>query len=101
MAFAATTTDNIGSSLHSPAHGILTTPRPKLPGKSRSPLPCFKYRRRQLELRKPKIKQWTESDLLYLQEEDTGKKAEKVGFDENEHMQDCAGDIEPELQRQE
>ena len=100
VALTATATDKIGRSIPAPGQGILTTAR-ETASKFPSPLLDIKYRRRQLGLRKSQIKQWTESELLYLQEEVTAMKAEKVDFDENEYMQDRAGHIERESQRQE
>ncbi|CAZ80158.1 unnamed protein product [Tuber melanosporum] len=100
VALTATATDKIGRSIPAPGQGILTTAR-ETSSRFPSPLLNIKYRRRQLELRKSQIKQWTESELLYLQEEVAAMKAEKVDFDENEYMQDRAGHIERESQRQE
>lgn len=100
VALTATATDKIGRSIPAPGQGILTTAR-ETASKFPSPLLDIKYRRRQLELRKSQIKQWTESELLYLQEEVAAMKSQQADFDENEYMQDRAGHIERESQRQE
>ena len=100
VALTATATDKIGRSIPAPGQCILTTAR-ETASKFPRPLLDIKYRRRQVKLRRSQIKQWTENELLYLQEEVKAMKTEKVDFDENEYMQDRAGHIERESQRQE
>lgn len=100
VALTATATDKIGRSIPAPGQGILTTAR-ETSSKFPSPLLDIKYRKRQLDMRKAQIKQWTESELMYLQEEVAAMKSQGTSFDENEYMQDRAGHIERESQRQE
>lgn len=100
VALTATATDKIGRSIPAPGQGILTTAR-EASSKYPSPLLDIKYRRRQLNLRKVQIKQWTEAEYLYLQEEVAAMKSEQPDFDEREYMQDRATHIERESVRQE
>ncbi|KAL7270275.1 3-oxoacyl-[acyl-carrier-protein] synthase [Rhizina undulata] len=100
VAMTATATDKIGRSIPAPGQGILTTAR-ETATKFPSPLLDINYRRRQLDLRKTQIKQWTESEYMYLQEEVSAMKSEQTDFDETEYMQDRAAHIEREAQRQE
>jgi fatty acid synthase subunit alpha len=60
--------------------GILTTAR-ETSSKFPSPLLDIGYRKRQLDLRKAQIKQWTETELLYLNEEVAAMKAQGADFD--------------------
>ncbi|GAD95795.1 fatty acid synthase alpha subunit FasA, putative, partial [Paecilomyces variotii No. 5] len=100
LGLTTTATDKIGRSVPAPGQGVLTTAREN-PGKFPSPLLDIKYRRRQLELRKNQIKQWQESELLYLQEEVEAMKAQtSEPFDENEYMQERAQHIDREAVRQ-
>ncbi|RPB10026.1 3-oxoacyl-synthase [Morchella conica CCBAS932] len=100
VALTATATDKIGRSIPAPGQGILTTAR-EASSKFPSPLLDIKYRKRQLDMRKAQIKQWTESELMYLQEEVAAMKSQGTDFNESEYMQDRAGHIERESQRQE
>ncbi|MCJ1383210.1 3-oxoacyl-[acyl-carrier-protein] synthase [Xylographa soralifera] len=100
VAFTATATDKIGRSVPAPGKGVLTTAR-EFPSKFPSPLLDISYRRRQLDLRKNQIKQWQESELLYLQEEMSAMKSQGDDFDESEYMQDRAQHIAREAIRQE
>lgn len=100
LGFTATATDKIGRSVPAPGQGVLTTAREN-PGKFASPLLDIKYRKRQLDLRRQQIKQWQESELMYLQEELSAMKAQGGDFDESEFMQDRAEHIEREATRQE
>lgn len=100
IGMTATATDKIGRSVPAPGQGVLTTAREN-PSKFPSPLLDIKYRKRQLELRKNQIKQWQESELIYLQEELAAMKAEGNQFDEAEYMQDRARHIQKEARRQE
>lgn len=100
LGLTATATDKIGRSVPAPGQGVLTTAR-ETPGKFPSPLLDINYRRRQLDLRKGQIKQWQESELMYLQEEVAAMKAQGSNFDESEYMQDRASHIEREAIRQE
>lgn len=100
LGLTTTATDKIGRSVPAPGQGVLTTAREN-PGKFPSPLLDIKYRRRQLELRKNQIKQWQESELLYLQEEVEAMKAQATKpFDEKEYMQERAQHIDREAVRQ-
>ncbi|KAL9100121.1 MAG: hypothetical protein Q9163_004464 [Psora crenata] len=100
LGFTATATDKIGRSVPAPGQGVLTTAR-ETPSKFPSPLLDIKYRKRQLDMRKAQIKQWHESELLYLQEEVAAMKAQGGSFDENDYMQDRASHIDCEATRQE
>ncbi|KAL1856113.1 beta subunit of fatty acid synthetase [Paecilomyces lecythidis] len=100
LGLTTTATDKIGRSVPAPGQGVLTTAREN-PGKFPSPLLDINYRRRQLELRKSQIKQWQESELLYLQEEVEAMKAQTTEpFDEKEYMQERAQHIDRETVRQ-
>lgn len=100
LGFTATATDKIGRSVPAPGQGVLTTAR-ETPGKFPSPLLDIKYRKRQMDLRRKQIKQWQESELMYIQEEVSGMKAQGNEFDEAEYMQERAEHIEREAKRQE
>ncbi|KAL4880511.1 hypothetical protein BJY04DRAFT_191477 [Aspergillus karnatakaensis] len=101
IALTTTATDKIGRSVPAPGQGVLTTAREN-PGKFPSPLLDIKYRRRQLELRKKQIREWQESELLYLQEEAEAMKAQgPESFDVTEYMQERAQHINREAVRQE
>ncbi|KAJ5254769.1 hypothetical protein N7505_009920 [Penicillium chrysogenum] len=101
IALTTTATDKIGRSVPAPGQGVLTTAREN-PGKFPSPLLDIKYRRRQLDLRKKQIKEWQESELLYLQEEADAMKAQSdETFNEADYMQERAQHIEREAVRQE
>ncbi|PYH44648.1 trifunctional fatty acid synthase subunit FAS2 [Aspergillus saccharolyticus JOP 1030-1] len=101
IALTTTATDKIGRSVPAPGQGVLTTAREN-PGKFPSPLLDIKYRQRQLELRKKQIKEWQESELLYLQEEVEAMKSQSSeAFDESEYLQERARHIEREAVRQE
>lgn len=105
VALTTTATDKIGRSVPAPGQGVLTTAREN-PGKFPSPLLDIKYRRRQLDLRRKQIKEWQESELLYLQEEVAAIKAQQQGggtesFDVSEYLQDRAQHVEREAIRQE
>jgi fatty acid synthase subunit alpha, fungi type len=100
LALTATATDKIGRSVPAPGQGVLTTAR-EVPSKFPSPLLDIKYRKRQLELRRNQIKQWQESELMYLQEEVAAMKSQGGDFNESDLMQDRAKHIELEAIRQE
>ena len=101
IALTTTATDKIGRSVPAPGQGVLTTAREN-PGKFPSPLLDLKYRRRQLDLRKKQIKEWQESELLYLQEELEAMKAQSPeALNEPEYLQERAQHIEREAVRQE
>ena len=100
VAFTATATDKIGRSVPAPGQGVLTTAR-EVPSKFPSPLLDINYRRRQLELRKTRIKQWQESELMYLQEEISVMKSQDNTFNESGYAQDRAQHIAREAVRQE
>ncbi|OJJ98893.1 hypothetical protein ASPACDRAFT_79663 [Aspergillus aculeatus ATCC 16872] len=101
IALTTTATDKIGRSVPAPGQGVLTTAREN-PGKFPSPLLDIKYRQRQLDLRKKQIKEWQESELLYLQEEvEAIKSQSSEPFDESEYLQERARHIEREAVRQE
>ncbi|KAF7162869.1 hypothetical protein CNMCM5623_007991 [Aspergillus felis] len=101
IALTTTATDKIGRSVPAPGQGVLTTAREN-PGKFPSPLLDIKYRRRQLDLRRKQIKEWQESELLYLQEEIEAMKAQALASsDLSDYMQERARHIEREALRQE
>ncbi len=100
LGLTATATDKIGRSVPAPGQGVLTTAR-EVPGKFPSPLLDIKYRKRQLNLRKAQIKQWHESELMYLQEEVSAMKSQGSEFNESDYMQDRASHIDREAIRQE
>ncbi|OAK97945.1 hypothetical protein IQ06DRAFT_379724 [Phaeosphaeriaceae sp. SRC1lsM3a] len=100
LGFTATATDKIGRSVPAPGKGVLTTAR-EMPSKFPSPLLDIKYRRRQMDLRRKQIKQWQESELLYLQEEVAAIKDAGENFNEAEYLDERASHIELEAKRQE
>jgi fatty acid synthase subunit alpha len=101
LGFTATATDKIGRSVPAPGKGVLTTAREQA-SKFPSPLLDIKYRKRQMDLRRKQIKQWQESELLYLQEEVAAiKDSAGEDFSEAEYLQERANHIELEAQRQE
>ena len=101
IGLTTTATDKIGRSVPAPGQGVLTTAREN-PGKFPSPLLDINYRRRQLDLRRRAIKNWQESEYLYLQEEAAAMKSQAgFGFNEEEYMSERAAHIEREAVRQE
>ncbi|KAF2841121.1 hypothetical protein M501DRAFT_928943 [Patellaria atrata CBS 101060] len=100
IGFTATATDKIGRSVPAPGQGLLTTAK-EAPSKFPSPLLDIKYRKRQMDLRRANIKQWQESELLYLQEEVAAMKASRENFNEAEYMAHRADHIAREAKRQE
>ena len=100
LGYTATATDKIGRSVPAPGQGVLTSAR-EAPSKFPSPLLDIGYRRRQLDLRKKQIRQWQESELMYLQEELSAMKSQGNDFDESEYMQERAAHISREAIRQE
>jgi fatty acid synthase subunit alpha, fungi type len=100
LGFTATATDKIGRSVPAPGQGVLTTAR-EASGKFPSPLLDIKYRKRQMDVRRQQIKQWQESELLYLQQEVDAMKAEGTQFDETEYMEHRVDHINKEAKRQE
>ena len=100
LGLTATATDKIGRSVPAPGQGVLTTAR-ETPSKFPSPLLDIKHRKRQLDMRKAQIKQWHESELMYLQEEVAAMKSQGGDFNESDYMQDRASHIDREAKRQE
>ncbi|QKX60141.1 uncharacterized protein TRUGW13939_07284 [Talaromyces rugulosus] len=101
VAATTTATDKIGRSVPAPGQGVLTGAREN-PGQFPSPLLDIKYRRRQLEIRRQQIKQWQESELLYLQEEVQAIKSQSSeSFSEADYLQERAEHIHREAIRQE
>jgi fatty acid synthase subunit alpha len=100
IGFTATATDKIGRSIPAPGKGVLTTAR-EMPSKFPSPLLDIKYRKRQMDLRRKQIKQWQESELMYLQEEVAAIKDAGENFNEGEYLEERASHIELEAKRQE
>ncbi|KAK5556017.1 beta subunit of fatty acid synthetase [Exophiala xenobiotica] len=101
LGLVSTATDKIGRSVPAPGQGVLTTAREN-PGKFPSPLLDITYRRRQLKHRRRAIRNWQESELLYLHEEVAAMKSQSgFGFDEKEYMEERAAHIEREAVRQE
>jgi fatty acid synthase subunit alpha, fungi type len=79
--------------------GVLTVAR-EAPSKFPSPLLDIKYRKRQLDLRRKQIKDWTESEYLYLQDEVSAMKSGQPDLDTEAYLRDRAENIEREAQRQ-
>lgn len=100
IGMTATATDKIGRSVPAPGQGVLTTAR-ETPSRFPSPLLDISYRKRQLELRKKQIKQWQESELMYLQEELAAVKAQGDDIDEAAYLEERAQHIRNEAKRQE
>ena len=100
LGLTATATDKIGRSVPAPGQGVLTTAR-EAPSKFPSPLLDIKYRKRQLDLRKKQIKQWQESELMFLQDEATAMKSQTEEFNESDYMEERARHIVKEALRQE
>ena len=100
VAYTATATDKIGRSVPAPGKGVLTAAREQ-PSKFPSPLLDIKYRKRQMDLRRKQIKNWQESELMYLQEEVSAMKQQGGEFSESDYMEDRAAHIEREAKRQE
>ncbi|KAL6702779.1 beta subunit of fatty acid synthetase [Coniothyrium glycines] len=101
LGYTATATDKIGRSVPAPGKGVLTSAR-EAPSKFPSPLLDIKYRRRQMELRRKNIKQWQESEYLYLQEEVAAiKSSAGDDFNDAEYLAERASHIELEAKRQE
>ncbi|KAI6805709.1 Fatty acid synthase subunit, partial [Hortaea werneckii] len=100
LGLTATATDKIGRSVPAPGQGVLTTAREQ-PSKFPSPLLDIKYRKRQMDLRRKQIKNWQESELMYLQEEVSAMKQQGGEFSESDYMEDRAAHIEREAKRQE
>ncbi|KAI9832728.1 MAG: 3-oxoacyl-[acyl-carrier-protein] synthase [Phylliscum demangeonii] len=100
IGMTATATDKIGRSIPAPGQGMLTAARER-PTQFPSPLLDIRYRKRQLDLRHKQIKQWQESELLYLQEELAAMKSDAGPFDETGYMRERAQHIQQEARRQE
>ncbi|KAK9477443.1 3-oxoacyl-reductase [Lipomyces japonicus] len=105
IGMTATATDKIGRSVPAPGKGILTTAREDKTNKYPSPLLDIKYRRRQLTQRQKQIRDWTESELLYLEEEVSAAREQYGGtdgeFDEKEYLSERIAHLEREATRQE
>ena len=72
------------------------------PGRFPSPLLDINYRKRQLDLRKKQIKNWQESEYIYLNEEVAAMESQAgFGFDKKAYMEDRAAHIDREAKRQE
>ena len=100
LGMTATATDKIGRSVPAPGQGVLTTAREN-PTKFPSPLLDIKYRKRQLDLRRKQIKEWQESELVYLQDEIEAMKSQGAQFNESEYLQERAEHIAKDAKRQE
>ena len=100
LGFTATATDKISRSVPAPGQGVLTTAREQ-ESKFPSPLLDIKYRKRQMDLRRRQIRNWQESELMYLQEEVAAMKQSGAQLDETDYIQDRAAHIEREARRQE
>ena len=99
VALTATATDKISRSVPAPGQGILTTAR-EASSKYPSPLLDIKYRKRQLDSRVSQIKQWSETELLYLNQEVAAMKSEGTEFNESEYLNDRMAHLEKESERQ-
>ncbi|KAK9462404.1 3-oxoacyl-reductase [Lipomyces oligophaga] len=100
VGMTATATDKIGRSIPAPGKGILTTARENHDSKFPSPLLNIKYRRRQLEKRRAQIRDWTESEVLYIQDELDAMRSQGE-FDEKSYLGERMSFIESEAARQE
>lgn len=101
VGFTATATDKIGRSVPAPGKGVLTTAR-EAASSLPSPLLDIKYRKRQMERRRAEIKQWQESELLYLHDEVSAiKNSAGESFNESEYLQERTEFIKQEAKRQE
>lgn len=98
LALTATATDKIGRSVPAPGRGILTNARENQDNKFPYRLLDIKYRKRQLDLRKKQIKEWTASELEYLR---TEVEALEEGVDAAAYFRERAEQIDYESQRQE
>ncbi|KAJ1899342.1 fatty acid synthase alpha subunit Lsd1, partial [Kickxella alabastrina] len=101
LAMCGTATDKEGRSVPAPGQGILTSAR-EVPSAVPSPLLDINYRRRQLDLRRTAIKQWTESELGYIKAEVEALKGSAVGLpcDEEVFVRERSEFIEKEAKRQ-
>ena len=99
IAMTSTATDKEGRSVPAPGRGVLTVAR-EAPSKFPSPLLDIKYRKRQLDLRRKQIRDWTESEYIYLQDEIAAIKSNQPDIDTEAYMRDRAENIEREAQRQ-
>jgi fatty acid synthase subunit alpha len=79
--------------------GVLTVAR-EAPSKFPSPLLDIKYRKRQLDLRRKQLKEWTESEYAFLQDEVAAMQSAQPDLDTDAYMRDRAENIEREAQRQ-
>ncbi|KAJ2598230.1 fatty acid synthase alpha subunit Lsd1 [Coemansia sp. RSA 1721] len=102
LAMSGTATDKEGRSVPAPGKGILTSAR-EMPSALPSPLLDIKYRRRQLDMRRAVIKQWTESELEFAKAEVEALKATEAGLpcDEEVFMRERTEFIHKEAARQE
>ena len=100
LGFTATATDKIGRSVPAPGKGVLTTAREDTP-KYPSPLLDIKHRKRQLDFRRQQIKQWQESELMYLQDELAALKSQGEDFNEADYLEEREQYIVKEALRQE
>jgi len=100
LGYTATATDKIGRSVPAPGQGLLTNAR-ETTSAFPSPLLDVKYRRRQLDQRRRFIKQWQESEMVYLHEETAAAKKQNPELDEVAYMADRAKNVELEAKRQE
>lgn len=99
VALTATATDKIGRSVPAPGRGILTNARENQDNKYPYRLLDIKYRRKQLDLRKKQIKEWTSSELSYLQDEVESLDPKEV--DVSAFLRERHEQIEFEARRQE
>ncbi|KAI0483302.1 fatty acid synthase subunit alpha [Xylariaceae sp. FL0804] len=103
LAFTTTASDKIGRSVPAPGKGVLTTAR-EIPGKFPSPLLDIKYRRRQIDARKRRIRQHKEDELEFLATEVESAAAEAsqqgTDFNEKEYLRHRIMHIEQEAERE-
>ncbi|KAJ2724547.1 fatty acid synthase alpha subunit Lsd1 [Coemansia sp. Benny D115] len=102
LAMCGTATDKEGRSVPAPGQGILTSAR-ELPGAVSSPLLDIKYRRRQLDMRRAAIKQWTETELEMVKAEVEALKSAPGGLpcDEEVFVRERTEFVHKEARRQE
>lgn len=102
-AFTSTASDKIGRSVPAPGKGVVTAAREfNSDLKYNYRLLDIKYRKRQLDLRRAQIKQWTEEEFAYLQQEFEALKTEfGEELDANTFFKERTEQIENEAHRQE
>lgn len=101
LAMASTATDKIGRSVPAPGKGILTTAR-EYHGEMKysSAKMDIKYRSRQLKNRINQIKEWTEEEFKFIQEEANSLAESDASFDKDEFLKERTEEIERDAIKQ-